>query len=140
MIVKNVTVNQQFPIVTYWHTGWAIPKYQLFKLVPSFPDNATIRMGTYTVTQNPQQAQSCFDISINPSNLLLAPTWPKFYYGWTQKIVANINAKCSGNWAIFISPADPDPDVFQNAIREFGAYHISEIPLGGTWQIFIEVN
>jgi hypothetical protein len=140
IIVSNITINQTFPVVTYWHSGWSIPKYQFFKLNPSFPENAVIRMGSYSVSQDPQQAQSCIKIDLYPSNLFLSPTYPKFYYDWTQKVTANITVMCSGKWAVFVSPSDPDPVAFQNIIREIGAYHVSQIPQGGTWQIFLEVN
>ena len=140
MMVSNITVNDTFPAMTYWHASWAMPKYQLFKLVPIYPENSTIRMGDYKVVQDPTKAESCFDVNVIPKNIMLEPTYPKFFYDWTQKIVVEITAKCKGNWVIQMMPTDPDPTFEKEQIRELGIFNVAQIRQGGIWQIFISVD
>jgi len=139
-VVTNLTVGDIFPVVTYWHAGYAIPKYQIFKLIPTFPENATLRLGTYITVQNPDEASKCLDVKITPHDVILDPTYPKFYYGWTQKILAEITVKCSGKWAVEIVPDRPDDSILQEYIYKYGIYKVSQTIVGGTWQIFMEVK
>lgn len=137
-IISNIKVGDTFPAIVYWHAGWSIPKYQVFKLTANYPAEASI--SGELITQDPVKAASCFDVTITPTNLLLAPSAPNFYNGWAQKVSADITVKCSGTWAIFIQPGPPDVDVFQALIRQFGAFHISEQQVGGPWEILVSVS
>lgn len=139
-IISNVSVGDTFPVVTYWHNGWSVYKYQAFQLVPEFPESATIRLGDYKVVQDPEQAKACFDININPNNLLLSPTYPIFYQGWTQKIVAEITPKCSGDWVINIVAVKPTPEFKSDIIYKYGILNISSIITGASWQIFVSID
>ena len=140
IMISGVSPDDTFPVITYWHAGWAIEKYQDFRLQAFFPASATARMNGTVVVQDPEKAKSCFDIIITPENVILAPTYPKFYLGWTQKITAEITAKCSGDWIIDVTSQAPDPDFNAQLLRELGAFSLSQQWYGGTWQIFVHVN
>ncbi len=139
--VSNITEGDIFPVVTYWHSGWSIPNYQLFKLTPTFPTNGTMRMGEIRVEQDPEKATQCFDINITPKNIMLEPTSPKFFKGWAEKITAEITAKCKGDWLIQFKVTEADEDVQKEAIYTHG---ISDLVFksvqGGLWQVFVQVQ
>ena len=135
--VSNIKSGESFPIVTYCHAGWSIEKYQAFKLTPSFPSSASLNGDI--ITQNPDAAAGCFVISVTPDNIVLAPTYPIFYLGWTQKITIILTAKCSGNWVIDFAPTPADTEFLAQMNRELGIYQVSQMVGGGTFQANIQV-
>ena len=140
-VISNITSGDIFPVITYWHTGCAVTKYQLLGMVAEFPESVKIRMGDLQITQNPEKARQCFDVNIFPSTLLLEPTYPKFGYDWTQKVKVEITAKCKGDWVIQISPfGEPDANIKAQFIRNNGITKLSQMPQGGIWQIFVHVQ
>jgi hypothetical protein len=139
-MVSNLTTGDTYRIVTYWHAGPAIFKYQLIKLIPTYPSYGRMRMGTEEVSQDSKTAAECFDVSVDPENIIIEPTFPKFYSGWTQKVTLDIIPKCSGRWFVTMEPGDPDIGIEQDMIRTYGIGQISTIVSGGLWNILLVVN
>lgn len=137
MVMQTPNINDTYRTVTYWRSGLAVYKYQLFKLDINYPESSTIRMGEITVTQDPERAKECIDVEVSPRNIFLEPTKPKYRYDWTQKVEANVTVKCNGNWVVQLQPGDPDVEVERQYIREYGASSVSMQRSGGVWQIFI---
>lgn len=135
-----IHIGDTVRVITYWHAGYGIYKYQLFKLTPNYPDSMSIRMGSYSVVQDPSEAEKCFDVRIEPSNIMLEPSAPVFGYNWTQKITAYITVKCTGKFGIEIMPTDADPQFIQSAIRKYGIYNIVTNPIGSPFQVFFEIQ
>ena len=135
-----ININDTVRAVIYWHTGYAVWKYQPLKLVPEFPENMSMKMETYKLEQNPEEAERCLDVRISPENILLDPTYPNFKYNWAQKVEAYITIKCTGKFGMQISPQMADQWFYTDAIREYGIYNVSNSVSGGIWQIFIEVQ
>jgi hypothetical protein len=135
-----IKMGDTIRVITYWHAGYGIYKYQMFKLVPTFPEYMKIRMGTYEVTQDTNEAQRCLEVKVSPDNILLGKTSPSFDYEWSQKITAYITVKCPGKFAISIMPDKADDQFLQNMIREYGLFNISNNPSGSEWQIFLDIQ
>jgi hypothetical protein len=135
-----ISMGDTIKVVTYWHAGYGIYKYQMFKLVPTFPEYMKIRMGTYEVTQDTSEAQRCLEVKVSPENILLGKTSPSFDYDWTQKITAYITVKCPGKFAVSIMPDNVDEQFQQKMIREYGLFNISSNPSGSEWQVFLDIQ
>jgi hypothetical protein len=135
-----IHIGDTIRVITYWHAGYGIYKYQLFKLTPEYPSNMSIRMGTYSVVQDPSEAASCLDVRVEPSNIMLGPSAPIFDYNWSQKVTAYITVKCTGKFGIEMMPTDADPQFIQDAIREYGIYNIVTNPIGSPFQVFFDIQ
>ena len=72
--VSNMSANDTVDNCSFLHTSWGIETWQGLKLIPEFD-------------------QKYFDVAITPNEILLEPTFPKFYYNWSQKINMLIIAK-----------------------------------------------
>lgn len=70
----NMSQGDGFSVYTLIHTSWGIETWQGIKINPVY--NTTL-----------------FDVKIEPDVLLLDPTFPKFYYNWTQMLRYSITAK-----------------------------------------------
>lgn len=134
-----IKLNDTIPVVSYWHTGAAISKYQPFKLVATFPENMKISMGDYYVEQNSEKARECLDIQITPENVFLGRTYQTLDNNWVVKVKAFITIKCVGEWVIEIIPEKPDNDFILSAVREYGIYSVATSVTGGGWRIFLSV-
>ncbi len=71
--VVNMTVGDEINIYSFLHTSWGIETWQGLRLVPEYNSNY-------------------FEVSITPDEVLLEPTFPKFYNNWSQKTTLNIIA------------------------------------------------
>lgn len=140
VVIQGANIGENLTAITYYHSSWAITKYQLMKLVPEFPEEAKTRMGAFVVNQDSEEAKSCLDIKLTPDNILLEPTSPYFYEGWVRKVVVSITPKCSGNWAVLLVPSDPDKSIEEYYLKLYGPTKLSTSRMGGAWQIFISVN
>lgn len=139
-MVSNLTVGDTYRLVTYWHAGPAIFKYQAIRLTPTYPGHGKMRMGTEEVTQDPDRTKSCMETTVSPDTILMEPTFPKFYYDWTRKITLDITPRCSGRYFITMIPDSPDPEFMRELIREHGLNMVSTIVSGGIWNILLVVN
>jgi len=139
VVIKDINKNEKVRVITYYHASWAIPKYQLIKLIPEYPNESRTRLGKFTIKQNPDEARECINITVEPETIFLEPTYPYFYPGWTQKVVATVIPKCSGKWVVQLVPGDPDKDIELEYLKRYGL-DLATIRVGGTWQIFLEVN
>lgn len=135
-----IHINDTVRAIIYWHTGYAVWKYQVFKLVPTFPNNMSMRMETYKLEQNPQVAERCLDVKITPDNIILDPTYPSFGYEWVQKVEAEITVKCKGKFGLQVTSASADQWFYADMVRKYGLNKISNSISGQTWQIFVEVQ
>lgn len=72
--VTNMTAGDTIDIYSFLHTSWGIETWQGLKL-------------------NPVYNSDYFNVAITPSDVLLEPTFPKFYTNWSQKITMKITAK-----------------------------------------------
>ena len=141
VIVRNVTKGEEVEVITFWHDGCAVAKYQLFKLIPEYPKTVKARLGDLVINQDPLIAQKCFEVTIEPQHLLLEPNFPQFMYNWTQKVKAKIRVKnsCPSGWyAISIIPSEPDQHLREELLKKLGL-KLTGIVAGGAWQVFIQV-
>lgn len=139
--VLNMTQGDTTRVITYWHAGPGIVKYQGFKLMPVYPEHSKLRMADIVIDQDIRIAEQCFGIKITPENILIEPTYPVFFPNWTRKIEMDITVKdgCpSGKYMIQLIPGDLDSEVEQQWIRQYGL-KLSSIVSGGQWQIYVEV-
>lgn len=141
--VFNATTCEYFDVITFWHTSTVpILKYQGMGFTIEFPESGSTRMGSIKVSQNPEIARKCFDIQIEPKYILLPPTYPKFDYNWTQKVVARIyvNPDCpKGVYLIQVVPGDPPKEVEEEWVRLYKLKYAT-MRVGAAWQIFVEVS
>jgi hypothetical protein len=72
--VSNMTSGDTVNVYSFLHTSWGIETWQGLKLIPEYNNNI-------------------FDVSLTPDEVLLEPTFPKFYSNWSQKINMLITAK-----------------------------------------------
>jgi hypothetical protein len=140
--VLNITRGASVEVYSFSRSDWAIKRYQAFKMVPTYPDKMKIRMGEIEIEQDPEYASTCFGISITPENILLDPTYPKFGYGWAQLVTAKITAmNCTPGWyGIELIRGDPDASVLEKWMLEIGPTMLSNMKVGGSWQIFVRLD
>jgi hypothetical protein len=139
-MVSNLTVGETYRLVTYWHAGPAVWKYQALRLQPTYPEYGKMRMGTVEVNQDPSRAEECVIVSVSPETILIEPTYPKLFSGWTQKVQLDITPKCPGRYFISMEPTAPDPEFERELIRKYGLNLVSTIRSGGIWNVVLEVN
>lgn len=72
--VTNMSAGDTINIYTYLHTSYGIETWQGVKVRLIYNE-------------------SLFSIRAEPEELLLEPTFPKFYHNWTQKLLLNVIAK-----------------------------------------------
>jgi hypothetical protein len=72
--VSNMTARDTINVYSFLHTSWGIETWQGLKLIPEYNNDY-------------------FDVTLTPDELLLEPTFPKFYSNWSQKINMLITAK-----------------------------------------------
>ena len=142
VVIKDVKSGEEVKAYTFWHASWGVVKYQGFSLEPRFPKEGKVRMGTISVKQDPEKARQCFSINIKPNPIILEPTYPVFFYGWTKKIEIDIkvNENCTPGWyMISVEPTDAPKEYQDEWIREYGLKMATMIA-GGVWQVFVQVK
>ena len=72
--VSNMTEGDTVNVYSFLHASWGIETWQGLKLIPEYDNDY-------------------FDVSITPNELMLEPTFPKFYQNWSQKVNMLITAK-----------------------------------------------
>lgn len=72
--ISNMSAGDTMEIYSFLHTSWGIETWQGLKIIPKY--NTTY-----------------FNVQTVPEEILLEPTFPKFYYNWTQRLSLNITAK-----------------------------------------------
>jgi len=80
--------------VFFFHASWRVRSYQGIMLVPSYNSSA-------------------LEVSVEPEIFLLAPTHPRFYGNWTQKVVVRVRVKegaAPGTYVVGVEPERPPPD------------------------------
>lgn len=138
----NVDPGEDLKFVTFWHTGCAIARFQLFSLGVEYPENMNFRMRNISVNQRPEVAKNCFDIKIEPDYLFLHPSYPMFGYNHTQKVKlkVHVNEGCpSGEYGLSVLPIDPPQDKLEKLEWEYG-FKLSSSRAGGVWNIYIGVE
>ena len=138
--VSGVDIGETIENTAYYHSSWAIPYYQIFKLEPSFPEYENIKMGTIEVYQDPDEARRCLDVEVTPANIMLEPTLPYFYYNWAQKIKVRTTVKCEGEWMVSLNGADADANVMREQVRILGRNSITTSLAVGEWLIYIDAR
>ncbi len=142
IIVRNVSRGEQFPVKTFWHAAWAIPRHQIFSLNAEYPEKMTARMGDIVVEQNESTVHDCFTIMPTEPYVLLEPTYPSFSYNWTKKVALDIRTSdtCPLGWyGLHVVPTDPVGIDMELLEYKYGA-GLSSMRVGGAWQIFIRVE
>lgn len=72
--VSNMSAKDGMEIYSFFRASWGIETWQGLKITPKY--NTTY-----------------FDVQAFPIEILLEPTFPKFYYNWTQRLTLKITAK-----------------------------------------------
>ena len=142
VVIKEIQKGETIRVSTFWHSAWAVVKYQGFSLVPHYPEEGKVRMGEITVKQDPQIAKNCFDIKIEPNPIILEPTYPVFFYNWTRRVKAEIKVRnsCPPGWYMISIEPEKAPEKYQDEwTREYGL-KMATIIAGGAWQIFLQVK
>ena len=146
IIVRPIKSGQNFLTITYWHTAWAIAKYQGMGLTVTYPAKGETGMGLFVVDQNPDKVKDYFSVNISPTTLLLQPNYPLFGKDWAQKVKVDVhvNEKTPpGKYLIGISPVNPPADLETQWIRDYRLKYTS-VGIAGigrpTYQIFVEVQ
>ena len=142
----SVKPGMDLEMVTYVHASWGVTKYQGMKLEIFYPESGISGFGIIKVQQDSNKVKDYFNINIDPNILLIEPSWPLFYSGWTQKVKIKIHINedtPAGSYLIGISPVDPPYDLQMKWLRQykFGYTNAGGIGLDRpTYQIFIVVS
>ncbi len=146
IIVSPIEPGQNFLTVTYWHTAWAVAKYQGMSLAINYPVKGETKMGMFKVNQDSEMVKNYFNVEITPNNLLLEPNYPLFGWNWAQKVKIDVHVNENtppGKYLIGISPVDPPKDLESQWIKEHRLKYTSVGMVGigrPTYQIFVEVQ
>jgi len=145
IVVDPIMPGQNFLTITYWHTSWAIAKFQGMSLIPTYPANGETQMGLFVVKQNPSEVKKYFNVEIIPNTILLDPTYPLFGPEWAKKIRIKVHVKENtppGKYLIGITPVDPPKELQNQWIREHRLKYttVSMAGIGRPmYQIFVNV-
>ena len=71
--VINMSTNDEIIIHSFLHTSWGIETWQGLRLIPEYDTNY-------------------FNVDVTPTEVLLDPTFPKFYIGWAHRVVLTVTA------------------------------------------------
>jgi len=110
-VILDVGQNEQIVKTTNFYTSWFVVTYQGLKLIPIIPDNA----------------KDYFEVSIEPENILLEPTFPVFEYNWTQKVTIKVNVKNppKGEYTIGIGVSEPESRFSDIWFKKYGGRYIA---------------
>lgn len=76
--IHNMSKDDIINVYSFLHTSWGIETWQGIKLIPDILMKADTRY---------------FDVTLTPNEVLLEPTFPKFYNNWSQIVNMQIVAK-----------------------------------------------
>lgn len=145
MVIKPVKAGQDLIAITFFHSGWGVIKWQGMGLEIIYPSEGSTEMGRFRVSQYPSKVKDYFDVKVEPRNILLEPSYPVFYPGWTQKVKFDIHINENtppGKYLIGISAGSPPPELSAKWLKELRLRY-TEGGIAGigraNYQIFIEV-
>lgn len=142
-VVLNISKGEVFKATTFWHASWGVAKYQAITIEPEYPEEMKIKMGDYSVVQDPETARKCFEITTEPSYILMEPTFPYFHYGWVKRVslIIETSEDCPiGDYGIEMVPGSPDKGTIMELEEKYGIVWLSSWRVGGTWKLFLRVE
>jgi len=140
-VVITAKPGEKVEVITFWHAGYGVAKYQAFTLTVDYPREGKTRLGEFQVKQDPEEAKKCINVSGLPEFIFLEPSYPKFYKGWVRKLkfLVEISPECKpGKYLATLTPASLPKEKFEELYKEYG-FKLSGMVAGGIFQIFVEV-
>lgn len=126
-VVTEASAGDDFTVATFFYTSWLVETWQGMKMMHFYPADTGVPTqdlsGTwFTVTQDPDKVKDYFEVSINPSIVLLEPSSPIFGYNWTQKILVHVKIKDDapkGRYVIGVNPVTPPKEYSNQWIKQY---------------------
>jgi len=101
----------EFTATTYIYTSWLVETYQGTGFQTAYPTDMPVpyeEMG-FRVIQDPKEAKNYFEVSYEPTEVLLEPAFPIFEPGWTQKVLVHVKVKPDAKPGNYVIGVDPGP-------------------------------
>ncbi|MCX6777807.1 MAG: hypothetical protein NT157_02885 [Candidatus Micrarchaeota archaeon] len=132
----TTSAGSEFTVATFFYTGWLVQTYQGIKVVTTYQATAEMPYsdlnGTYAVTQDPNKTAEYFEVSFDPGQFLIEPTFPIMDSNWIQKVKVSVKVKENtpqGRYVIGVVPVSPDED--KSLEWMLSVKHNGYVPAGG---------
>ena len=146
-VVKGINPGEDLKVVTYLHTSWFIEKYQGMELKPVFPSHGDTQQAMVSVVQDPDVVKDYFDVKIEPTIILLEPSYPIFFPNWAQKVTVKVHLKENtpkGTYLVGVTPFEPPVENSEEWKYKYGIYAYTDAGMAGIGrphlQIFVKVE
>ena len=146
-VISNIHPGDDWKVNSFIHATWGSSMYQGLQLQLVYPQQAKQDTENITVIQDPNMVKNYFEVSINPSLILLDPDFPTFLPDWTQKISILIHVNDNtppGIYAIGLNAANPPSSFTADQIYKLGIFKYRDAGLIGIDRplllVFVEVT
>jgi len=81
--------GESFDVCTFFHSSWGVETYQGFSLNPIYLKE--IRHQGKSVNVNSDTTRRHITVTIEPSDIVITPSYPLFQHGWSKKVRMNVD-------------------------------------------------
>jgi len=150
-MLVNSPRNAEWNVSFFMHTSWLVQTYQGIGFNVVFPATAALIQNNFpdgqkNITQDPAKVKDYFEVSVEPSSLLLEPAFPIFKQGWTQRVVVKAKAKNvpPGRYAIGLDIGGPDSKLAEEWLWKYKTQYSGNAGMTGVgrpwYTVFIDVT
>lgn len=131
--------GSEFKLCTLFSTEFGVQGYQGFEIIPEYPSTTMVGKKQYNATQD---AQKYIEIVLEPTDVLIEPTYVFFEMGWATKINMTVRVKPEAPNGVYIIGWDVVRPRIEKSIEWkelYGPDYFTPAAIGTTVTQFIAV-
>ena len=143
MVITDQGTN--FTATTYIYTSWLVKTYQGVGLQTAYPAKTAVpyEEAGFMVVQDPEEASTYFDVSFDPTYMLLEPAFPIFGEGWTQKVLVKVKVKPDakpGNYVIGVKAGGAPAEMERQWLRQYMTDYVTSSFASGLDRPYFQIT